>query len=258
MSQANEEYRTRVETLASYLRRSDRIVFLTGAGMSTESGIPDFRSSTGIYASLRSEEIFDLASFERDPSAFFAFARTFFADMRAAEPNAGHRAIVTLQEEWTKTVSVVTQNIDLLHERAGAETVYALHGTTETCTCLRCGQIRQTEALWPVVAEGKIPRHQGCGGVFKPDIVFFGEMLPESALFGGYLAIQRADLLVVCGTSLAVYPAAGLPSARRSDCWLAVINRTSTPLDPNADLVFREGIGETLSDAIEAMGSPED
>lgn len=247
----------RISRLASSFRDARRVVFLTGAGMSTESGIPDFRSSTGIYASLTSAQIFDLAAFRQDPAPFFDFARTFFGEMRTAKPNAGHLAITRLQDEWAKHVTVATQNIDQLHQKAGTGTVLALHGTTEWCTCQGCGHQCRTDGLWPHVAAGTVPIHQACGGVFKPDIVFFGEMLPEDALFGAQAAIQRADLLVICGTSLTVYPAAGLPAARREDCRLAIINRTPTPLDGHADFVFRENIGETLSAVLEAMAAPD-
>ena len=244
-----------IDKLASHLRLAERIVFLTGAGMSTESGIPDFRSPTGIYATITSETIFDLDTFLDDPAPFFEFARSFFKNMQHAEPNAGHRAITDLQERHGKDVAVCTQNIDMLHQRAGTTTVYTVHGTTETSTCTRCEVRRKTEVLWPLIESGQIPRHDHCGGVFKPDIVFFGEALPEAMFAASHRAIARADLLVVCGTSLGVYPAASLPSARRGDCILDIINRTPTPLDSSAHRVIRGTIGEALADAVARLGA---
>lgn len=242
-----------VQRFADMLSASQRIAFLTGAGMSTESGIPDFRSASGIYAKRANESVFDVRAFERDPSSFFAFAKTFYAEVRRAEPNAGHRAITALQQRFGKHVDVATQNIDTLHQRAGAENVYPVHGTVDTVTCTRCGDQQYTDTIWDDVDAGIIPRHVKCGGVYKPDIVFFGEMLPIETLRNAERAIETADLVVVLGTSLTVYPAAALPMGRRAGVPLVIVNRTSTALDDSAALCFRDAIGTILPAAIALM-----
>ncbi|NLF17426.1 MAG: NAD-dependent deacylase [Lentisphaerae bacterium] len=239
--------------LAGLLAGARRIAVLTGAGMSTESGVPDFRSAAGLYATRVSEEIFDIEAFRRAPEGFYAFARTFFAEVRSAQPNPGHRALAELQGLPGKEVTVATQNIDTLHQQAGTAGVLPVHGTLETSTCLRCGHRVSTESLWPAVAAGGVPRHD-CGGVYKPDIVFFGEMLPEDVLERARRAFERADLAVVLGTSLAVYPAAMLPELRRPGVPLAIVNRGATGLDDRSTLVCHEAIGEVLPAAVAAAG----
>ena len=240
--------------LAGYLADATRIAVLSGAGMSTESGIPDFRSSSGIYATVTSEEIFDLDAFWRRPERFYAFARTFFGDMWAAAPNAGHRALVRLEREFGKEVDIATQNIDVLHQTAGSTRVHPVHGTIETVSCLRCGAQLPTLSVRPEFDAGKVP-HCACGCVWKPDIVFFGEMLPERAVADSLVAMQRADLVLVLGTSLAVYPAAALPGHRPRSARLAVINLTPTSLDREADLVCREPVGIILGEALDILAA---
>lgn len=236
--------------LRALLRDSRRITCLTGAGMSTESGIPDFRSTRGLYASGVSEEVFAIRAFERDPGMFYTFARTFLRDTLNAQPNAGHRALAALARLPGKDVRVCTQNIDTLHQAAGSPEVYPLHGTLQTAHCRVCGERTESAALWPEIAAGRVPRHAGCGGVMKPDIVFFGEPLPPDAWEASARAAAAADLFLVAGTSLAVYPAAGLPALRAPACRLVILNRTATPLDGEADLVLHASIAETLEQAI--------
>lgn len=236
----------RVSALTGLIRGATRICFLTGAGMSTESGIPDFRSAGGLYATGTNESVFDIDLFRRDPKPFYDFSRTFSALVMAAQPNAGHQTIAALEQLPDKDVAVATQNIDLLHQMAGSSRVFPVHGTVEYSTCQKCEARVKSDSLWPEIAAGGIPRHRLCGGVFKPDVVFFGEMLPEDAFLGAQSAIRRADLLVVAGTSLAVYPAAALPSARRHGCPLVIINRTPTPLDAQAQLRFPESVSTVL------------
>jgi NAD-dependent deacetylase len=240
--------------LAACLGAAHRIAVLTGAGMSTESGIPDFRSSTGIYATVTSEEIFDLASFWRDPATFYDFARTFFGDMWASRPNAGHRALATLEHEFGRRVDIATQNIDVLHQQAGSSRVHPVHGTIQTVSCLRCGASKPTLDVRPVFEAGEVPKCP-CGGVWKPDIVFFGETLPDRAVSDSLAAMRQADLVLVLGTSLAVYPAASLPGYRSEAARLVIVNRTPTPLDREADLVCRESIGDVLDQAIHMLAA---
>lgn len=245
-----------VRRFGELLGAARRVAFLTGAGMSTESGIPDFRSGTGTYATRASENIFDIDAFRRDPAPFYAFARTFVAEVMAARPNAGHLAITDVQDRLGKEVAVATQNIDLLHQQSGTRRVYPVHGTMENATCTDCGDQVRTATLWPVICAGGVPRHH-CGGVYKPDIVFFGEMLPEMVLAGAREAFVAADLVVVLGTSLSVYPAAALPDVRRRGTPLVIVNRTATGLEDRAALVFHGAIGTILPAAVAAVaGGP--
>jgi len=159
-----------------------------------------------------------------------------------------------LEEKYGKTVTVATQNIDGLHQKAGSKIVYELHGGMLSLTCQKCGGQVPASALDAQLRSGKVVRHEPtCMGVMKPDIVFYGEMLPQDALMSSYKAMTQADLVLVLGTSLAVYPAAGLPSERSRDSELVIINRTATPLDGEATLVFHESIGEILPAAVQGI-----
>ena len=237
--------------LGNYFSEAQRIVFLTGAGMSTESGIPDFRSATGLYNTGVNERVFDIAAFRDTPELFYEFARAFLDTIRHAKPNAGHRAMAALERQPGKHVQVITQNIDRLHQEAGSSKVHQVHGTLEYSHCMTCGHRIKTEQHWPAIEAGRVPRHEACGGVFKPEIVFFGEMLPQDVLNAAERAVAEAGLLVIAGTSLQVYPAAGLPAARRPDCRLVIINQTPTPLDDEADLTFDRRIGQVLEPAVQ-------
>ena len=240
-----------LDSLCTAFVGAERIAFLTGAGMSTESGIPVFRSPTGLYAGGVNEDVFDIDVFRSRPEVFYEFAYRFLDTVRRAQPNAGHRAMAALARRPGKRVDVITQNIDTLHQDAGSPLVHPVHGTLATSRCVGCTVQVPTSELWPAIEAGRVPRHQ-CGGVFKPEIVFFGEPLPEVAFAAAEYAVCQADLLVIAGTSLAVYPAAGLPQGRSRACGLVIINRSPTPLDREADLVFRESIGSVLSAAIPA------
>ena len=235
--------------LREALDAAARIVFLTGAGMSTESGIPDFRSATWLYAGGVGEEVFDIDVFRRRPEVFYAFAQRFLDAVRRARPNAGHAAMAALARRPGRSVVVVTQNIDTLHQDAGSPRVHPVHGTLATSRCEACARQVATSTLWPEIEAGAVPRHAGCGGVFKPEIVFFGEPLPEDVFAAAARAVREADLLVVAGTSLAVYPAAGLPRLRAPTCRLAIVNRTPTPLDNEADWRFHDSIGAVFGAA---------
>lgn len=237
--------------LGRYFSEARRIVFLTGAGMSTESGIPDFRSATGLYSTGVNERIFDIAAFRDTPELFYEFARAFLGVIRQAKPNAGHRAMAILERQPGKQVQVITQNIDHLHQEAGSSRVHQVHGTLEYSRCMACGHRTQTEQVWPAIAAGQLPRHEGCGGVFKPEIVFFGELLPQDVFAASERAVAEADLLVIAGTSLQVYPAAGLPATRRPDCRLVIINQTPTSLDAEADVRLDQRIAQILEPVVQ-------
>ena len=246
------------QALTQFLAAARRTVFLTGAGMSTESGIPDFRSARGLYAQHLGEEIFDIRNFDRTPSLFYNYGRRLIDSAWNARPNSGHRAIAALEHKHNKDVAVITQNMDVLHQKVGSSKIYPIHGTIETCSCRECGEIASGKQIWRRVKNGDIPpRHRGCGGIFKPDIVFFGEELPLAAIKASETAVAQAELLVVAGTSLVVYPAAMLPRMRPSGCRLVIINRTPTDLDDDADLVIHAATGATLSNAIAGLDPPD-
>lgn len=222
------------------------IAVLTGAGISTASGISDFRSASGIYADDRNVNVFDLDAFRRDPSIYYRFAAWFYPIVRDAQPNAAHYAPAAWQKAG-KSVTVLTQNVDDCHQRAGSSPVYTLHGTYRQSTCLSCGRTVETELLLPVIERKEVP-YCACGGVFKPDITFFGELLPETDWNGGLRAMAEADLVLVLGTSLAVYPAAALPGYRRPGARLAIVNRDPTPLDREADVVIHGDLCEVMGE----------
>lgn len=238
----------KIEQLKKLIDSSDNIVFFGGAGVSTESGIPDFRSVDGLY-----NQKFDYPP-EVILSHEFFFLKTeefyrFYRDKMIApdvKPNAAHLALAAL-EKTGKLKAVITQNIDGLHQAAGSEAVYELHGTVLKNRCLKCGKFYSVDKI--TNSEG-VPKCD-CGGVIKPEVVLYGESLPDDAVAGAISAIRKADLLIVAGTSLTVYPAAGLLNYFRGKT-LVLINRDETPYDDKADLVIREKVGEVLKRAIKA------
>jgi NAD-dependent deacetylase len=227
------------------------MVVVTGAGISTESGIPDFRSASGIYSNSQNVNVFDLNAFIRNPSIFYTFARRFYPQVRDAEPNTAHRALSDWQQRG-KDVVVVTQNVDDYHQRAGSSPVYTVHGNYIHSTCQKCGDRVKTETLFPLIEQEDIPCCS-CGGVYKPDITFFGEMLPEYDWNASVEAIGRCDLLLVLGTSLLVHPAASLPGYRSWNARMVIINRDPTPLDSEAQLVIHEDLCATMESVSEIL-----
>ena len=232
-----------LKTLQRWVDESSRIVFFGGAGVSTESGIPDFRSVDGLYHQHYSEPpetILSHSYFVNNPEGFFRFYRDkmLFPD---AKPNAAHRKLAEL-EQAGKLTAVVTQNIDGLHQKAGSKRVYELHGSVLRNYCMKCGKFFPGEFIRD--AKG-IPRCT-CGGIVKPDVVLYEEALDEKTLAGAISAIRQADVLIVGGTSLTVYPAAGLLGYYRGDR-LALINRDETPYDDMAGLVLHASLGDVFS-----------
>ena len=230
-----------VEQAARLLGSSRRIAVLTGAGISVPSGIPDFRSRDGLYSDPANIGIFEIGEFMREPERFFRFAARFYQVLLGARPNAAHEEIARWQQ--AVQVEVITQNIDDLHEQAGSRQVYHLHGNYRTSRCIRCGKRRPTDELLEDVALGCVPLCH-CGGVLKPEIVFFGEQLPSAAWNAAEQAVGAADVLLVVGTSLVVYPAAMLPRLRSPSTALVVVNRDPTPVDGEADVVVRGDVVE--------------
>ncbi len=229
-------------TLREMVSECNKIVFFGGAGVSTESGIPDFRSEDGLYRQkydVSPETMLSSDYFYTHTEEFYRFYRDKMLPLEA-QPNAAHKKLAEWEREG-KLLAVVTQNIDGLHQKAGSKRVYELHGSVHRNTCLSCGKKFSAE----YVARGKgIPRCD-CGGVIKPDVVLYGEMLDDDTVNGAVKAIGRADMLIVAGTSLTVYPAAGLVDYFRGK-YLVLINRDVTPLDGRCDLVLHEKVGEVF------------
>ena len=234
---------TKLETLKQWVTESENIVFFGGAGVSTESGIPDFRSVDGMYNQqfeYPPETIISHSFYERDPEYFFRFYREKMLPLGFA-PNITHR-VLTRWEEEGRLSAVVTQNIDGLHQKAGSQTVFELHGSVLRNYCTRCRKFHSAEFVKN--APG-VPRCS-CGGIVKPDVVLYEEALNDETVEGAVSAISDADLLIVAGTSLTVYPAAGLIRYYGGDR-LVLINRDPTPYDSRADLVFHDSLGEIFS-----------
>jgi NAD-dependent deacetylase len=233
-----------VSDLATLLRERQPCVVLTGAGISTESGIPDFRSPTGIWAQYDPMEYATIDAFRRDPVKVWEFYALRLDALRSAEPNAGHVALAELERRGL-VEAVVTQNIDGLHQRAGSREVVEVHGSIREAVCLRCGE--------RVRLEQPAPECPHCGELMKPGVVMFGELLPEGAMERAGELARRAGLLLVVGSALEVYPVAGLPDETLSAGGaLAIVNRGSTPYDGRADLKVDAGAGETLSTLLRA------
>lgn len=233
----------KIEELQKLIDTHNNIVFFGGAGVSTESGIPDFRSVDGLYHQkydVPPETILSHSYFLRYPEQFFKFYRDKMLPV-GAKPNAAHKKLAEL-EAAGKLKAVVTQNIDGLHQAAGSKVVYELHGSTHRNYCMKCGA--GYDAAYIRKSSG-IPKCEKCGGMIKPDVVLYEESLNEKVLDGAIRAIAVADLLIVGGTSLAVYPAAGLLQYFQGDA-LVLINKGATPMDSNADLLIQQPIGQVL------------
>ena len=230
-----------VKTLRDWIDHSGNIVFFGGAGVSTESGIPDFRSVDGLYNQeydYPPETILSHSFYERNPEEFYRFYRNKMLCLDA-KPNAAHRKLAELEERGTLK-AVITQNIDGLHQKAGSRNVLELHGSVLRNYCVKCGKFYGVEA---VQRSGGVPRC-GCGGIIKPDVVLYEEGLEQDVIACAVAAIRQAEVLIIGGTSLSVYPAAGLVQYYRGNK-LAVINRTALP-GTGAELTIREPIGQVL------------
>jgi NAD-dependent deacetylase len=236
-----------VSRLAELIRKRQPCVVLTGAGISTESGIPDFRSPTGIWAQFDPLEYGSIAAFRRDPVKVWSFYAPRFSMLTDAEPNAAHDALAALERAGF-VHAIVTQNIDLLHERAGSRDVIEVHGSIRTSSCPGCGASYRLSEVVALLEREPAPHCPECGTVLKPDVVFFGELLPEEAIDRAGSLAREASLLLVVGSSLEVYPVAGLPlETLEAGGSLAIVNRGSTPFDDRAELRIDASAGETLA-----------
>ncbi|MBQ9083999.1 MAG: NAD-dependent protein deacylase [Clostridia bacterium] len=243
----------RCEALTRLLRQSRRVVFFGGAGVSTESGIKDYRSKDGLYNTVKEygvppETILSRSFFLKNPEIFYDFYYKYFLSETPA-PNPAHLALAKL-ERMGKLTAVITQNIDGLHQAAGSRNVLELHGTISTYHCIRCCKPYPVEDV--AALHGGVPRCPHCGGLIHPDVVLYEEGLDDATVDAAINALAAADLLIIGGTSLAVYPAASFLRFFGGE-HIVLINRDATPYDDRAELIFRESIGQVLKSATERL-----
>ena len=243
------------QSLAELIRESRCTVVLTGAGISVPSGIPDFRTpETGLWANVDPMEVAHIDVFERDPARFWSYYRPRFQSLGDKRPNAAHEALAELEHRGL-IEGVITQNIDRLHRAAGSRTVVEVHGSIETSSCTDCAasfDLKQVERLFD--AEG-VAICSDCGGAVKPDVVLFGELLPERAMAQATSLAEGAELMICVGSSLAVYPVAGLPQLTLSRGGrLAIVTKGETPYDGDAELKLDGEVVEELGAVLSALG----
>jgi NAD-dependent protein deacetylase/lipoamidase len=236
------------EELALLIRERGPAVVLSGAGMSTESGIPDFRSVGGLWEHVDPYEVASIDAFRRDPLHVWRWYGPRVGMLTAAEPNEGHLALAELERSG-HVQAVATQNIDALHTRAGSAEVLELHGSIRRFDCLACGSEKTLADVLTQLAEREAPVCGACGSILKPGVVMFGELLPEAAMARAESLCRETGLLLVLGSSLEVWPVAGLPGETlRAGGAVAIVNLGETPYDGDAALVVREGISGVLAD----------
>ena len=229
--------------LTTRLREARSIVAFTGAGISVESGVPTFRGADGIWAKLRPEELASMDGFLKNPSVVWDWYAHRKKIISAIHPNAGHYALVEMEKKVPQ-FAVITQNIDNLHRRAGSKTVFELHGNIERNYCMKCGKTFTDEF---VLAVAGLPKCDSCGGMVRPDVVWFGEMLPEEEWESSVAAAEGADLFLSIGTSAVVYPAASLPLlAKRAEAYVVEVNPEPTPITDKMDEFLEGPSGEIL------------
>jgi NAD-dependent deacetylase len=230
-----------IQQTAKIIRSNNRGVALTGAGISTPSGIPDFRSpGNGLWTQYRPMEVASLTAFRSHPDKFYSWLRPLARKFFSAQPNEAHHALAKLEEKES-IQAIVTQNIDNLHQEAGSDNVLELHGSFETLICTACHQQTQTteDLIISLIDEGKIPRCQECGAVLKPDVVLFEEQLPVQTWEKAKITTRKCDYMLVVGSSLTVQPVSRLPQkAVDSGAALMIINQTETPMDDQAQVLI--------------------
>ena len=237
-----------IEDAAQLVRKAKRIIVLTGAGISSPSGIPDFRSEgSGLWSRDEPMEVASLTSFRRTPEKFFNWFRPLAGHIFNAKPNFAHRALAALESAGYE-LRVVTQNIDGLHQKAGSLRVVEMHGTLRTLSCTECfKQFESGPFLEQYIIDGDIPRCLSCNGILKPDVILFGEQLPQRAWLEAQRAARQCDLMLVAGSSLEVLPVAGLPmQALDRGAHLIVINQTPTYVNVRADIVFMDDVASII------------
>ncbi len=245
---ADDTYTDDVTAATALLRAAHHAVALTGAGISTPSGIPDFRSpGTGLWEHADPMEVASIYAFRRNPEAFYAWIRPMVTKFLSAQPNPGHQALAAL-EAGGRLKSIITQNIDNLHQRAGAREVLELHGHLREATCINCYQVVPVEdLLQDLLADDGVPQCAACGGVMKPNIVLLGEQLPIEVVNAAMQHVRQADLMLIAGSSLEMMPASHLPSIILENAGrLIVVNLSPTYIDDAADVVIRANVAEIL------------
>lgn len=244
-----------ISKLSQMIKECDNIVFFGGAGVSTESGVKDYRSQDGLYSTVKEygvspEVILSHSFFFQKPDIFYDFYRKYF--IANVEPNKAHKALSEL-EKMGKVKAIITQNIDGLHQMAGSKNVIELHGTAKEFYCSNCHKISDNEKIINTIREGEIPKCEHCGGIMKPKVVLYEEPLYDGVAEKAVSYIENADMLIVGGTSLAVYPAASFVRYFGGK-YTVIINKSETGYDSNANLVIRDNIGEVLDAVMKEMG----
>ncbi len=237
------------------LRHAEYLVALTGAGYSTPSGIPDFRSPhSGLWERYNPAEVASLHGFRLHPERFYDWIRPLARLLLEAKPNPAHYALARLEARG-KLRSIITQNIDMLHTRAGSQTVYELHGHLREMTCIHCFTTYPAqERITQFLQDGELPRCERCGHVLKPDVILFGEQLPAHTLAAARREARRCDVMLVAGSSLEVYPAAELPAmAQHFGAALILVNLTPTAIDSQAEVVIHADVAEVIPQLVEAL-----
>ena len=241
------------DTLVDRLVRAEHVTVLTGAGISAESGIPTFRDPGGLWEKFDPQELANVEAFLNNPELVQGWYRHRRQVVEDAEPNAGHRALADLEAHGSD-VAVVTQNVDDLHHRAGSGTVIELHGNITHNYCMDCERAAAPDTVDAAIQEGTPARCPECGGLIRPNVVWFGEMLPPDAMERADAATHRADVFLSVGTSAVVYPAARLPvAAQEQDAYVAEINPDTTGITDNVDESIRGPAGEVLPDLVDAV-----
>ena len=251
----SEKTQTNIEFAADLFRQSKHAVILTGAGLSTPSGIPDFRSTgTGLWSKDEPLDAASLHTFRTRPERFFSWFRPLANQIFTAQPNPAHIALARL-EEAGKIKSIITQNIDMLHQKAGSKTVIEMHGTLQTLTCSQCYHKVQAENYLSLFVEnGELPLCPKCNQLLKPDVILFGEQLPQAAVSRAQRDARQCDLMLVAGSSLEVLPVAGLPmQALDRGAHLIIINNTPTYLNVRADVAIMEDVAAIIPAIMEKV-----
>lgn len=251
----SEKTQTNIEFAADLFRQSKHAVILTGAGLSTPSGIPDFRSTgTGLWSKDEPLDAASLHTFRTRPERFFSWFRPLANQIFTAQPNPAHIALAKL-EEAGKIKSIITQNIDMLHQKAGSKTVIEMHGTMQTLTCSQCYHKVQAENYLSLFVEnGELPLCPKCNQLLKPDVILFGEQLPQAAVSRAQRDARQCDLMLVAGSSLEVLPVAGLPmQALDRGAHLIIINNTPTYLNVRADVAIMEDVAAIIPAIMEKV-----
>ncbi len=246
-----------IDQLRQFIDKSQDIVVFTGAGISTESGISDYRSQGGIWERFQPVTIQEFTADEDKRKLYWERKRVLYEQNREAGPNPGHRAIVELERQG-KLLGLITQNIDGLHQQAGSnpDKILEIHGTNQEVVCLSCGNIWPWQHAYERLCNGEeAPLCEACGGLLKPNTISFGQSLNPAVLNQSFVLAEECDLMLVLGSSLVVEPAASIPrvaKTRGRGAWLVIVTRSATPLDGLADLKIEDSIGRTMAAAVAA------